>query len=106
MFNQFRYLTQQLDHSTKKGAILAHKYLNPEISLYLRQTIFDRRHHLTIAMSFAPKDELEAQIQFAFERGIPVFLSVIGTLKLAFPDKVFDLIHCALCRVHWDADGS
>lgn len=56
-------------------------------------------------MSFAPKDEHEAQIQFALERGIPAFLSVIGTQKLAFPDNVFDLIHCARCRVHWDANG-
>ncbi|WOL06344.1 putative methyltransferase PMT23 [Canna indica] len=58
-----------------------------------------------ITMSFAPKDEHEAQIQFALERGIPAFLSVIGTQKLAFPNNVFDLIHCARCRVHWDADG-
>ncbi|VFQ80452.1 unnamed protein product [Cuscuta campestris] len=58
-----------------------------------------------ITMSFAPKDEHEAQIQFALERGIPAILSVIGTQKLPFPDNVYDLIHCARCRVHWDADG-
>ncbi|OAY69039.1 putative methyltransferase PMT23 [Ananas comosus] len=58
-----------------------------------------------LTMSFAPKDEHEAQIQFALERGIPAFLSVIGTQRLAFPDNVFDLIHCARCRVHWDANG-
>lgn len=58
-----------------------------------------------ITMSFAPKDEHEAQIQFALERGIPATLSVIGTQRLTFPDNVFDLIHCARCRVHWDADG-
>lgn len=58
-----------------------------------------------ITMSFAPKDEHEAQIQFALERGIPATLSVIGTQKLPFPDNVYDLIHCARCRVHWDADG-
>lgn len=57
-------------------------------------------------MSFAPKDEHEAQIQFALERGIPATLSVIGTQKLPFPDNGFDLIHCARCRVHWDADGT
>lgn len=56
-------------------------------------------------MSFAPKDEHEAQIQFALERGIPATLSVIGTQKLTFPDNAYDLIHCARCRVHWDADG-
>ncbi|KAF2319160.1 hypothetical protein GH714_013641 [Hevea brasiliensis] len=58
-----------------------------------------------ITMSFAPKDEHEAQIQFALERGIPATLSVIGTKKLTYPDNAFDLIHCARCRVHWDADG-
>ncbi|KAL4594222.1 hypothetical protein ACB092_12G005400 [Castanea dentata] len=56
-------------------------------------------------MSFAPKDEHEAQIQFALKRGIPATLSVIGTKKLTFPDNAYDLIHCARCRVHWDADG-
>ncbi|CAA0821920.1 Probable methyltransferase PMT22 [Striga hermonthica] len=58
-----------------------------------------------ITMSFAPKDEHEAQIQFALERGIPAVLSVIGTQKLTFPDNSYDLIHCARCRVHWDGDG-
>lgn len=58
-----------------------------------------------LTMSMAPKDEHEAQIQFALERGIPAFLSVIGTQQLTFPDNVYDLIHCARCRVHWDADG-
>jgi Putative S-adenosyl-L-methionine-dependent methyltransferase len=58
-----------------------------------------------ITMSFAPKDEHEAQIQFALERGIPAFLSVIGTHKLPFPDNSFDMLHCARCRVHWEADG-
>ncbi|KAK1667634.1 hypothetical protein QYE76_055793 [Lolium multiflorum] len=58
-----------------------------------------------ITMSFAPKDEHEAQIQFALERGIPALLAVIGTQKLPFPDNAFDVIHCARCRVHWYADG-
>ncbi|XP_030451232.1 probable methyltransferase PMT23 [Syzygium oleosum] len=58
-----------------------------------------------ITMSLAPKDEHEAQIQFALERGIPATLSVIGTQMLTFPDNTYDLIHCARCRVHWDADG-
>ncbi|KAL5202352.1 hypothetical protein ABZP36_013304 [Zizania latifolia] len=52
-----------------------------------------------ITMSFAPKDEHEAQIQFALERGIPAFLAVIGTQKLPFPDEAFDVVHCARCRV-------
>ncbi|KAJ4819854.1 S-adenosyl-L-methionine-dependent methyltransferases superfamily protein [Rhynchospora pubera] len=58
-----------------------------------------------ITMSLAPKDEHEAQIQFALERGIPAILSVIGTQKLPFPDNSFDMLHCARCRVHWDANG-
>ncbi|KAA8534032.1 hypothetical protein F0562_031549 [Nyssa sinensis] len=58
-----------------------------------------------ITMSFAPKDEHEAQIQFALERGIPATLSVIGTQRLTFPDNAYDLIHCSRCRVHWDAVG-
>ncbi|KAJ4978827.1 hypothetical protein NE237_009607 [Protea cynaroides] len=58
-----------------------------------------------LTMSFAPKDEHEAQIQFALERGIPAILAVIGTQRLTFPDNVYDLIHCARCRVHWHGDG-
>ncbi|KAK6122021.1 hypothetical protein DH2020_044239 [Rehmannia glutinosa] len=58
-----------------------------------------------ITMSFAPKDEHEAQIQFALERGIPATLSVIGTQRLTFPDNSYDVIHCARCRVHWDGDA-
>ena len=59
-----------------------------------------------ITMSFAPKDEHEAQIQFALERGIPAFLAVIGTQKLLFPDNSFDAVHCARCKVHWYANGN
>ncbi|XP_068667989.1 probable methyltransferase PMT23 [Aristolochia californica] len=58
-----------------------------------------------LTMSVAPKDEHEAQIQFALERGIPSMLSVIGTQRLTFPNNAFDIVHCARCRVHWDADG-
>ncbi|CAM0955035.1 unnamed protein product [Alopecurus aequalis] len=58
-----------------------------------------------ITMSLAPKDEHEAQIQFALERGIPAFLGVIGTQKLPFPDNAFDVVHCARCRVRWYENG-
>jgi hypothetical protein len=58
-----------------------------------------------IAMSFAPKDEHEAQVQFALERGIPAISAVMGTQRLQFPSRVFDLIHCARCRVPWHEDG-
>ena len=58
-----------------------------------------------VTMSFAPKDEHEAQVQFALERGIPAILSVMGTKRLLFPSAVFDLIHCARCRVPWHIEG-
>ncbi|PKA61683.1 putative methyltransferase PMT27 [Apostasia shenzhenica] len=58
-----------------------------------------------LAMSFAPKDEHEAQVQFALERGIPAISAVMGSQRLPFPSKVFDLVHCARCRVPWHADG-
>ncbi|XP_047340777.1 probable methyltransferase PMT24 [Impatiens glandulifera] len=58
-----------------------------------------------LAMSFAPKDEHEAQVQFALERGIPAISAVMGTKRLPYPSKVFDLIHCARCRVPWHVEG-
>ncbi|XP_020112399.1 probable methyltransferase PMT26 [Ananas comosus] len=58
-----------------------------------------------LAMSFAPKDEHEAQVQFALERGIPAISAVMGSQRLPFPSKVFDLVHCARCRVPWHSDG-
>ncbi|KAE8656342.1 putative methyltransferase PMT26 [Hibiscus syriacus] len=58
-----------------------------------------------LAMSFAPKDEHEAQVQFALERGIPAILNVMGTKRLPFPSSVFDLVHCARCRVPWHVEG-
>ncbi|XP_029127616.1 probable methyltransferase PMT27 [Cajanus cajan] len=64
--------------------------------------LFDRD---VIAMSFAPKDEHEAQVQFALERGIPAISSVMGSQRLPFPGRVFDLVHCARCRVPWHIEG-
>ncbi|GLT84902.1 hypothetical protein SLE2022_031120 [Rubroshorea leprosula] len=58
-----------------------------------------------LTMSFAPKDEHEAQVQFALERGIPAILSVMGTKRLPLPSSIFDLIHCARCRVPWHIEG-
>ncbi|KAL6846001.1 hypothetical protein ACP4OV_023449 [Aristida adscensionis] len=52
-----------------------------------------------LTMSFAPKDEHEAQVQFALERGIPAVSAVMGTKRLSFPSNVFDVVHCARCRV-------
>ncbi|KAF6156176.1 hypothetical protein GIB67_007993 [Kingdonia uniflora] len=58
-----------------------------------------------LAMSFAPKDEHEAQVQFALERGIPAISAVMGTQRLPFPSRVFDMVHCARCRVPWHIEG-
>lgn len=58
-----------------------------------------------LAISLAPKDEHEAQVQFALERGIPAFSAVMGTQRLVFPSNVFDVVHCARCRVPWHIDG-
>eukprot|EP01018_Ginkgo_biloba_P021356 Gb_34663 [translate_table: standard] len=58
-----------------------------------------------LTMSFAPKDEHEAQVQLALERGIPAISAVMGTQRLPFPSVVFDVVHCARCRVPWHVDG-
>lgn len=58
-----------------------------------------------LTMSFAPKDVHEAQVQFALERGIPATLGVMGTIRLPYPGSVFDLVHCARCRVPWHIEG-
>lgn len=58
-----------------------------------------------LTMSFAPKDEHEAQVQFALERGIPAISAVMGTKRLPYPSRVFDVIHCARCRVPWHIEG-
>lgn len=65
--------------------------------------LFDRD---VLAMSFAPKDEHEAQVQFALERGIPAISAVMGTKRLPFPSSVYDLVHCARCRVPWHIEGN
>lgn len=64
--------------------------------------LFDRD---VLAMSLAPKDEHEAQVQFALERGIPAISAVMGTKRLPFPSRVFDVVHCARCRVPWHIEG-
>lgn len=58
-----------------------------------------------LAMSLAPKDEHEAQVQFALERGIPAISAVMGTKRLPLPGAVFDIVHCARCRVPWHIEG-
>lgn len=54
-----------------------------------------------ITMSLAPNDVHQNQIQFALERGIPAFLGVLGTRRLPYPSRSFELAHCSRCRIDW-----
>ncbi|KAG1353946.1 putative methyltransferase PMT8 [Cocos nucifera] len=54
-----------------------------------------------MAMSFAPNDVHQNQIQFALERGIPAYLGVLGTKRLPYPSRSFELAHCSRCRIDW-----
>ncbi|XP_019441596.1 PREDICTED: probable methyltransferase PMT19 [Lupinus angustifolius] len=59
-----------------------------------------------ITMSIAPKDDHEAQVQFALERGLPAMLGVLSHHRLPFPSRSFDMAHCSRCLVRWtDHDG-
>uniref|UniRef100_A0A2P2K758 Methyltransferase n=2 Tax=Rhizophora mucronata TaxID=61149 RepID=A0A2P2K758_RHIMU len=57
-----------------------------------------------IAMSFAPRDSHEAQVQFALERGVPAIVGVLGTVKLPYPSRAFDMAHCSRCLISWGAN--
>ncbi|XP_022993804.1 probable methyltransferase PMT9 [Cucurbita maxima] len=57
--------------------------------------------HDVITMSLAPNDGHENQIQFALERGIPSTLGVLGTKRLPYPSRSFELAHCSRCRIDW-----
>ncbi|KAL3636257.1 hypothetical protein CASFOL_020804 [Castilleja foliolosa] len=54
-----------------------------------------------IAMSFAPRDSHEAQVQFALERGVPAVIGVLGTVKTPYPSSAFDMAHCSRCLIPW-----
>ncbi|KAF5197119.1 S-adenosyl-l-methionine-dependent methyltransferases superfamily protein [Thalictrum thalictroides] len=59
-----------------------------------------------IAMSFAPRDNHQAQVQFALERGVPAVIGVLGTIKLPYPSRAFDMAHCSRCLIPWgENDG-
>ncbi|VFQ85813.1 unnamed protein product [Cuscuta campestris] len=59
-----------------------------------------------IAMSFAPKDNHEAQVQFALERGVPAVIGVLGSIRLPYPSRAFDMAHCSRCLIPWaENDG-
>lgn len=59
-----------------------------------------------LAMSFAPKDNHEAQVQFALERGVPAIIGVLGSIRLPYPSNAFDMAHCSRCLIPWaENDG-
>ncbi|KAJ6837943.1 uncharacterized protein M6B38_321700 [Iris pallida] len=54
-----------------------------------------------IAMSFAPRDSHEAQVQFALERGVPAMIGVLASNRLPYPSRAFDMAHCSRCLIPW-----
>lgn len=59
-----------------------------------------------LTMSIAPRDRHDAQVQFALERGLPAMIGALGTRRLPYPSRSFDMVHCADCHVSWTAhDG-
>ena len=58
-----------------------------------------------MAMSFAPRDTHEAQVQFALERGVPAIIGIMGSIRLPYPARAFDLAHCSRCLIPWFQNG-
>ncbi|XP_024372728.1 probable methyltransferase PMT21 [Physcomitrium patens] len=58
-----------------------------------------------LTMSLAPRDNHEAQVQFALERGIPAMLGIISTQRLPYPSNSFDMAHCSRCLIPWTEFG-
>nr|GMD10383.1 probable methyltransferase PMT18 [Ipomoea batatas] len=59
-----------------------------------------------IAMSFAPMDTHEAQVWFALERGVPAMIGALGSQRMPYPSRAFDMAHCSRCLIPWaDFDG-
>ncbi|XP_009596895.1 putative methyltransferase PMT18 [Nicotiana tabacum] len=55
-----------------------------------------------VAMSFAPRDTHEAQVWFALERGVPTMIGVMGSQRLPYPARAFDMAHCSRCLIPWN----
>ena len=62
-----------------------------------------KRDILTVSM--APRDEHEAQVQFALERGLPAVLGIFASIRQPYPARSFDLAQCSRCLIPWHADG-
>ncbi|KAK4339225.1 hypothetical protein RND71_040687 [Anisodus tanguticus] len=57
-----------------------------------------------LAISFAPRDTHEAQVQFALERGVPALIGVLASKRLPYPSRAFDMAHCSRCLIPWDQE--
>ncbi|KAG2302180.1 hypothetical protein Bca52824_030831 [Brassica carinata] len=57
-----------------------------------------------LTMSFAPRDVHEAQVQFALERGVPAIIGVLGSIRLPYPPRAFDMAHCSRCLIPWTSN--
>ncbi|KAK8957262.1 putative methyltransferase PMT15 [Platanthera zijinensis] len=55
-----------------------------------------------LAMSIAPRDTHEAQVQFALERGVPAMIGVLASNRLPYPSRSFDMAHCSRCLIPWN----
>lgn len=58
-----------------------------------------------LPMSFAPRDNHEAQVQFALERGVPAIIGVLGSIRLPYPARAFDMAQCSRCLIPWTLNG-
>ena len=58
-----------------------------------------------IAMSLAPNDVHQNQIQFALERGVPAIIGVLGSMHLPYPSSAFDMAQCSRCLIPWASNG-
>lgn len=58
-----------------------------------------------IGMSFAPRDTHEAQVWFALERGVPAMIGIMGSQRLPYPARAFDMAHCSRCLIPWKEFG-
>jgi len=58
-----------------------------------------------LTMSLAPRDNHEAQVQFALERGVPAMLGIISTQRMPYPANSFDMAHCSRCLIPWTEFG-
>ncbi|RWW51606.1 hypothetical protein BHE74_00042027 [Ensete ventricosum] len=47
---------------------------------------------------------LDTGCGFALERGVPAVIGVLGSIKLPYPSRAFDMAHCSRCLIPWGAN--